>query len=506
MVASLESTLVGDSERGTQPTAHVNLEPGAQLGRYALGRVLGVGGMGVVFAAHDTALDRSVAVKVVPEGNDPRGRRRLLREARAMARLDHPNVVKILAVDHCDEHVVIAMELIEGMTLSRWLRAQPRSWRETLHVLVEAGRGLAAAHGAGIMHLDFKPDNVMVADDGRVYVLDFGLARALKSVTAQLRALNPDERPPSIEESATPTHAGGTPRYMAPEQLARLDCDERTDQFSYCVTAIEALYRAHPFPASSIGELVGKISRGVVRRPCPASGIPIRVRNALMRGLAAEPQQRFRTMPELLRILESQLSRRPRYGTALALAGLMAVGAILALPFGADANRADAPPLTGTTTASLEDQAAIDVVGWESNQVLYRRALAQGDLRGAERRARLGLQLARRAGDNRHVQVARDQLADVLSDLDRPDLARTVYESAYFEARDAQDPQGAAQAATKLAELLADSPENEHEARTWMRHAWAQLDRVEDQPSDHRLLRLQERLQTSAEEPQPGLQ
>ena len=450
------------------------LRPGKRVGRYELLHVLGAGGMGVVFAAHDTVLDRQVALKVVPEGYNRKSRRRLLREARAMARLDHPNVVQVLGVEESGPNVFIAMELIDGLTLSRWMSSEPRSWRQVLRVLVDAGRGLAAAHAAGIMHLDFKPDNVMIARDGRVYVLDFGLARALKSVTARLKAVSGPAVPWTLEDSVTPHRAGGgTPRYMAPEQIARQDCDERTDQFSYCVTAMEALFRAHPFPATSMGELAGKVARGIVRRPRCTSGVPAPIRAALLRGVKANPQDRHPSMVSLLRVLESHMSARPRLVLVASAVALAAVSLMAAWPTGSAATEQQA------AAASLTDTAGHDVPGWEDSQSWFESARTRGDLREAERRARESLALARKAADPRRVAVARNQLAAVLREMRRPDLAQDMYEVAYFEARDGEHSEMAAEAAIELATLLAEAPGSDAQARTWIRHARAQLDRSE---------------------------
>src|SRR5690349_19726204 len=146
-----------------------------QIGRYRLERVLGKGGMGVVHAAYDPELDRLVALKVLHES---RGQARLVREAQAMARLRHPNVLTVHDVGVSDDRVYVTMELIEGTTLRAWQTTATRSWREIVSMYIAAGRGLAAAHDAGIVHRDFKPDNVLIGNDGSVRVADFGLARA----------------------------------------------------------------------------------------------------------------------------------------------------------------------------------------------------------------------------------------------------------------------------------------------------------------------------------------
>jgi eukaryotic-like serine/threonine-protein kinase len=325
-LSTMDETLAGDTASGERSTPALRPEPGTVIGRYVLGRRLGSGGMGVVFAARDTVLDTDVALKLVPSAERPRNRVRLLREARAMARLQHPNVVRVLGAGQCGSLVYVAMDLIHGTTLSQWLRAQRRSWREILTVLIDAGRGLAAAHAAGLVHRDFKPDNVMIGTDGRVFVLDFGLAQAVRSDSS--------EDPPPVDPTDSlalenpVTRAGalaGTPRYMAPEQIARRACEPRTDQFAFCVTALEALDRRHPFAADTLPELALAITQGQVRRPRCGACIPRRVRKPLLRGLHVDPQQRHRTMQELLATLETALA--PRRHRVLAWIALAAVTA-----------------------------------------------------------------------------------------------------------------------------------------------------------------------------------
>jgi len=159
------------------------LSPGRTLaGRYTLLGTLGQGGMGLVLAAYDARLDRRVALKLLRSRRGSRSEKteeaRLLREAQAMARLNHPNVVAVYDAGTLENgSVFIAMEYVQGQTLSRWRQQQERSWREVLGVYLAAGQGLPAAHAAGLVHRDFKPDNVLVGEDGRVKVTDFGLAR-----------------------------------------------------------------------------------------------------------------------------------------------------------------------------------------------------------------------------------------------------------------------------------------------------------------------------------------
>jgi len=311
----------------------IELIPGAQLGRYHLEHVLGNGGMGQVWLAYDRDLERRVAIKVLrPElaGNES-ARARLVREARAMAKLRHPNVVTVFDVTVLAGHDVVVMELVDGADLARWA-ITPRSHAELLAVLIAAGRGLAAAHTAGLVHRDFKPDNVLVGDDGRVLVSDFGLARtfgdpgtssshaplALGSSTVT-QAIHPAARrrqslssstEPKLVAQGTPpverpsggdaiTAEGtvvGTPAYMAPEQLRGEEPDPRTDQFAFCLAAWELLAGLRPFDAGHLVELAA----GFAVSPRQGDRLPAGVEPLLARGLAPDPHARWSAMDELL--------------------------------------------------------------------------------------------------------------------------------------------------------------------------------------------------------------
>ncbi len=237
--------LHGEAPRPRDPSAEA-LERGAAVGRYVILDRIGAGGMGVVYAAYDPELDRRVALKLLRTDRFAApGHLRLLREAKALARLTHPNVVAVHDAGTFGDQVFVAMELVEGETLRQWLEAGARSWREVLDRLLAAGRGLAAAHAAGLVHRDFKPENVLLGRDGRVRVVDFGLAKALADAAEEPAA------PDSGGELASPlTEWGavlGTPAYMAPEQIRGIAADARSDQFSFCVALYEALYGERPF-------------------------------------------------------------------------------------------------------------------------------------------------------------------------------------------------------------------------------------------------------------------
>jgi len=223
-------TIHPSSDGGDEPA-----ELPARLGRYVVMRELGAGAMGVVVRAYDPELARAVAVKVLrPDRLTPEARERLRREAQAMAKLAHPNVVRVYDVVSDDDRVVVAMELVEGETLRAYLREQ-RPWRDKLAVCLAAGRGLAAAHAANVVHRDFKPENVLCAGD-HIAVSDFGLARPAPA------ELGGDDLASTI---------AGTPAYMAPELFVGKAATPASDQFSFCVTVYEALYGERPFAATA---------------------------------------------------------------------------------------------------------------------------------------------------------------------------------------------------------------------------------------------------------------
>jgi serine/threonine protein kinase len=235
--------------------------PELTVGRYRLLQLVGRGGMGEVYAAYDPELDRRVAIKILRADARPDAieAARLAREAQSVARLSHPNVVAIYDVGSSAGRMFLAMELVEGETLAAWLAHHTRTTSEILSMFMMAGRGLCAAHRAGIVHRDFKPQNVMVARDGSARVMDFGLAAAGGPGHAQQVRL---------------TKAGailGTPLYMSPEQMVGQAVDPRADQFSFCVSLWEALHGARPFEGATVLELRGDVLAGRPR-PGPLRG------------------------------------------------------------------------------------------------------------------------------------------------------------------------------------------------------------------------------------------
>ena len=293
-------------------------------GRYVLHELLGAGGMGRVFAAQDQELGRTVALKLLStEATHARDRVRLLREALALARLSHPNVVQIYDAGMHGEEVFISMELVAGTTLRKRLE-RPLPWTEVLDLFVAAGRGLEAAHKAGLVHRDFKPSNVLVGDDARVRVADFGLAADLGGAESSSPAAGHDVLNAELTQHGAVV---GTPRYMAPEQHCGGLTTAATDQFAWCVGLYEALYRIHPFGCGVHSDWHERVREGRILPPENSVG-PGSIRRALVRGLSVDPQARHPDVASLLRAVEGARRRwsRTRIGLGIALpAALVAV-------------------------------------------------------------------------------------------------------------------------------------------------------------------------------------
>ncbi|MCE9672862.1 tetratricopeptide repeat protein [Myxococcus stipitatus] len=306
------------------------LEKGTAVGRYLVLELIGAGAMGVVYGAYDPELDRRVAIKLLRTsalGLDvEKERAHLLREAQAMARVSHPNVIAVYDVGTFEQHVFLAMERVEAQTLGHWLQAAPRPWREVLDRFLDAGHGLAAAHAAGVVHGDFKPENVLVDKDDQVHVTDFGLAR--------LGATSDDESPPgapSPEEARRTERSvrGGTPAYMAPEQLlGKTRAGPAGDQYSFCVALHEALYGCRPFEGGTLAALTAHVATGEVPPPPAGTRVPPWVRRVLLRGLSQRPEDRFPSLEALLDALQRDPLARWRRGLQVAIAVAVLVAAV----------------------------------------------------------------------------------------------------------------------------------------------------------------------------------
>jgi tetratricopeptide (TPR) repeat protein len=291
----------------TAPGSSTGDEPSGQLGRYRMMQELGHGAMGTVLRAYDPELDRWVAVKVLHDVDDA-ARNRLRREAQSMARLAHPNVVAVFDVVATGEQAYVAMELIDGVTLREWARGRP--WRDVLAACISAGRGLAAAHAARLVHRDFKPENVLCGTGGRVAVTDFGLARP-------------------IHDGTTGEPVAGTPAYMAPEVWRGEAATPHSDQFSFCAATFALLYGEPAFGGDDVRALGRAIAQGEVREP-PPGDVPRRVWRVIARGLARDPGARFPSMSELLAALAADpaVRRRRRLMLGAALVVALAAGAL----------------------------------------------------------------------------------------------------------------------------------------------------------------------------------
>lgn len=364
-----------------------------QIGRYHVLERIGAGGMGEVFAARDPELDRTVAIKLVHAdlgSSSSSAAARLLREAQTLARLNHPNVVQVFEVGTVKGRVFIAMEIVRGETLRRFGEQGPSIARR-LDALQQCAAGLHAIHRVGLVHRDVKPDNVVVASDGRVRVVDFGLARGAAADTSEPDRIDLEPVPPSpgpnTPVSARLTVTGamvGTPVYMAPEQLRRQVIDPRCDQFAFCVMAWELLAGERPFVSSSIGELFEAHRNGP--QPPARAEIPPALWRALARGLAYEPSARWPDMAALLEAMQRAV--RPGPSRRVAVTAVAGVMGMVAVPvFGARAEpapcvelgpRGDATQARQERVAALREQhePALEVLGARIEALATRRQQA----------------------------------------------------------------------------------------------------------------------------------
>jgi serine/threonine protein kinase/formylglycine-generating enzyme required for sulfatase activity len=344
------STHESDPGDGGTPSATSTdaLKRGHTLGRYLVIEQVGAGAMGVVYGAYDPELDRKIAIKILRahEGKSDRTRRqeRLVREAKAMAKLSHPNVGAIYDVGVHGDQVFLAMEFLSGGTLRDWITAKKRPWREIVKMFIEVGKGLAGAHAEGLIHRDFKPDNVLIDKNGEPKVVDFGLVRLTgaapdPSTTGSIDLTATEEVDAADTAAALPvaqtalaalTRTGaltGTPAYMAPEQFLGKPIDARTDQFAFCVALYEALYGERPFAGETVLSIAESVTEGRLRPPPTNAAVPAWVRSALIRGLKPSPADRYTDIRELLAVVSSDPQKRFR--RRLAGIGALVVSALV---------------------------------------------------------------------------------------------------------------------------------------------------------------------------------
>lgn len=441
----------------TSAVDELDIRHGTKIGRFVVVGELGAGGMGVVYAAHDRELDRRVALKVLRGASEPGGttndeRMRMLREGQAMARVTHPNVITVYEVGLEGSLVFLAQELLDGGTLGKWLAA-PRTQAEILEKFVAAGRGLGAAHAAGLVHRDFKPDNVLLGTDGRLRVADFGLARSLGEVLSatvgpprSLAATHPAMNPMSpLTRTGTIL---GTPMFMAPEQHLGERADERSDQFSFCVALYQALYRANPFEGKTSVALADAVIHGRLERPPRGRGVPAQLRRILVRGLSTDPAARFPSMDALL----AELTRPPRrHGRRIAIAAgaLAIVGAASAGGYVVITRSSSAPIVPAVREPQKPPPvAAVDGLTAERAAEWLSAALERGQLEGVAEKFDMAGALKLQAGEPPRAAIASAGAAVAL-------VVRGELAAAQARLRDADANKGADPSARAFAELAA---------------------------------------------------
>lgn len=349
---------------------------GDSIDHFRVVEKLGEGGMGVVLKAYDPHLDRHVAIKILQPHlyhgvGTSDARDRMLREAKAMAKVRHANVITVYSVGTVRKQVYIAMEFIAGGTLQEWSSAGKHEWREIVATYTKSGHGLSAAHKSGLVHRDFKPANVLMDEGGRVLVTDFGLVSSDSPPSdIQGQPRNSIEMPAVQPLSVSLTQTGtilGTPPYMAPEQHRGDAIDARADQFAFCVTLYEALYGERPHEGGDYSILAGNILSGHVRDVPPDSGVPVWLREILLRGLSVDADDRFESMDELLEALGNEPAQaKPIWRGRRAVAGITTciIGVVVAFAWPRSKNVAPDPGPVGieaqTTNQIAADEAEVE--------------------------------------------------------------------------------------------------------------------------------------------------
>jgi len=478
---SLEITAVQDPDLEDQ-----RLPAGTRVGRYTVVDWVGAGAMGEVYAASDPQLGRMVALKRLrrraPRQDEPEdiGRARLLREAQALARLSHPHVVPVYDVGVVDEHLFLAMELILGRTLRRWAKARPRPWREIVRVMLGAGRGLAAAHEAGLVHRDFKPDNVLVDPQQCARVMDFGLARGLHEGGEASNKAAPND-----DLGTTLTRTGsvmGTPSYMSPEQHLGRRVDARSDQYAYCVAFYELLHGVRPFSGSTVAELARQKWLSEFQ-PGNDPEVPRWLRKVIERGLHPEADRRWPSMSALLDEIQRR-TRAPKRRGWLAGAGVCLILGGLSLGITTPEPSVD-PGLEHAPATALSLMAPPA----SARQRSFRQGLAQAEVHEQAGDYRRGLELATEAlsaaqtlDDPILEAEARLRLGHLHQRLRNLPEAETELTQALWlaEANDADIV--AAKAAIHLVWLVGDLLDRPSEGMAWARHARSLVTRSGDDP------------------------
>jgi len=396
------------------------LVPGEKIGRFVVVAELGAGGMGAVYAAHDPQLDRQVALKVMRNATgEEEDRVRMMREGQAMARVTHPNVITVYEVGTESGMVFLGRGPLDDGTPGKW-RGKPGERAAVIEKFIAAGRGLAAAHAANLVHRDFKPDNVLLGKDGRVRVADFGLARAAtalheKALTATLvtnRGGGPprDESPADSNPMGALTRTGavmGTPMFMAPEQHKGERADAPADQFAFCVSLYEALYKAWPYEGKSAPAVADAVIDGRLSPAPKNSDVPARLRKILLRGLATDPAARYPSMEALLAELEEEV-RPPARSKLPWLVGAAVVAAGVAGAVAFVSTREDKKPVVVEPPkigSDLQSPTVDDGIGWITT------AIDKGQLGNAIEKLDLAEGIAAR--DGKPVQAAIAQAAGV---------------------------------------------------------------------------------------------